>query len=88
MSKDALESRTDEVVIDRYSRKQDEGGRLWDVISMLCMRLAQGGRGSSVLFRLETETENNERELVTLRAVCGPGDAAEPVITIMLPWED
>lgn len=26
--------------------------------------------------------------LVTLRAVCGPGDDAEPVITIMLPGED
>ena len=26
--------------------------------------------------------------LVTLKAVCGPGDAAEPVITIMLPHED
>jgi hypothetical protein len=27
-------------------------------------------------------------EDVLLKAVCGPGDDAEPVITITLPWED
>jgi hypothetical protein len=26
--------------------------------------------------------------LVSLKAICGPGDTAEPVITIMLPNED
>lgn len=29
-----------------------------------------------------------EQKLVTLRAVCGPGDHGEPVITIMNPDED
>ncbi len=33
-------------------------------------------------------TEITEYKTVTLRAVCGPGDRGEPVITIMLPWED
>jgi hypothetical protein len=33
---------------------------------------------------------NDERTpaLVRLKAVCGPGDRGEPVITIMLPEED
>jgi hypothetical protein len=29
-----------------------------------------------------------ELKLVELKAVCGPGDNSEPVITIMLPEED
>jgi len=29
-----------------------------------------------------------KRELVTLKAACGPGDNGEPVITIMKPDED
>jgi hypothetical protein len=29
-----------------------------------------------------------QRRLVTLKAMCGPGDQGEPVITIMLPEED
>lgn len=30
----------------------------------------------------------SKHRLVTLKAVCGPGDTAEPVVTIMLPSED
>jgi hypothetical protein len=37
-------------------------------------------RGSSL--------SRDTHRLVTLKATCGPGDAAEPVITIMLPNED
>jgi hypothetical protein len=33
-------------------------------------------------------SEITEEKTATLRAVCGPGDQGEPVITIMLPWED
>ena len=29
-----------------------------------------------------------KRETVILKAVCGPGDSGEPVITILLPDED
>ena len=32
--------------------------------------------------------KERQRRVVTLKAVCGPGDRAEPVITIMLPRED
>lgn len=68
---------------------QDENGRLWDVLWMLkCgMRNAQG---DTVLYKLHVRKDNSERTppLVTLKAICGPGDTPEPVITIMLPEED
>ena len=31
---------------------------------------------------------NTQADLVTLKALCGPGDQGEPVMTIMLPHED
>jgi hypothetical protein len=48
--------------------------------------------GSTLLFKLYVRNHNCERldsrDLVTLKAACGPGDDAEPVLTIMLPDED
>jgi hypothetical protein len=67
---------------------QDELGRLWDILWMLRAQAHKGGR--EILFRLHVRNDNSERmpPLVTLKAVCGPGDTPEPVITIMLPDED
>ena len=49
-------------------------------------------RRRHAVFKLYVRNHNRERldrrDLVTLKAVCGPGDDAEPVITIMLPEED
>ena len=48
--------------------------------------------GDTLLFKLSVRGHNRERldsqDLVTLKAVCGPGDTRDPVITIMLPDED
>jgi hypothetical protein len=40
--------------------------------------------------RIRRIPENRERTptLVRMRAVCGPGDAGEPVITVMMLEED
>ena len=67
---------------------QDLGGRLWDILWML--RLAAKKGGDTLLFQLHVRNDNSDRTppLVTLKAVCGPGDQGEPVITIMLPDED
>ena len=70
---------------------QDEGGRLWDIVWML--RCAAGRcQGDTLYFQLYVRNHNRERldnqDPVTLKAVCGPGDQGEPVITIMLPDED
>lgn len=73
-------------------------GRAWDLLWMFsnAARSSRGRHRSTVvyqcIFLLCREalggTEITERKTVTLRAVCGPGDHREPVITIMLPWED
>ncbi len=67
---------------------QDEAGRLWDILWML--RLAARKGGDTLLFQLHVRNDNKDRTppLVTLKAVCGPGDQGEPVITVMLPDED
>ena len=39
---------------------------------------------------LYVRNDNRERTppLVSLKAVCGPGDQGEPVLTVMMPDED
>jgi hypothetical protein len=70
---------------------QDERGRLWDILWMFRCAAAKFS-GSTLLFKLCVRNHNrerlNSRDLVTLKALCGPGDTVEPVITIMLPDED
>ena len=70
---------------------QDETGRLWDIVWMFRCAAAKFD-GHTLLFKLYVCNHNREcldrRDLVTLKAMCGPGDDAEPVITIMLPDED
>jgi len=69
---------------------QDERGRLWDILWMFRRNARQCG--DTLFFKLYVRNHNRERltkaDLVTLKAVCGPGDTPEPVITIMLPDED
>lgn len=70
---------------------QDPAGRLWDILWMF--RCAAGrSQGDTLQFQLYVRNHNCERldrrDLVTLKANCGPGDNGEPVITIMLPDED
>ena len=67
---------------------QDEGGKLWDVMWMCSLAARKGG--TEMAFSVMVRYGRKEREMrkVDLRAVAGPGDDAEPVITIMLPDED
>lgn len=67
---------------------QDERGRLWDVVSMTRFAIVTAPASRTQLaVRLKVRQRAGHR-LVTLKSVCGPGDHAEPVITIMLPEED
>lgn len=70
---------------------QDETGRLWDVLSVLFFSI-RGSRDNrnadEVRFAVSVRNNNEANEDVSLKALCGPGDNAEPVITIMLPNED
>jgi hypothetical protein len=70
---------------------QDESGRLWDVLWVLrCAVRGNGGGARQVPFGVHVRNDNRDRTppLVRLKAVCGPGDEGEPVVTIMLPKED
>ena len=69
---------------------QDETGRLWDILTMLRHAIAKSSGGDRVDFALHVRNDNEERTppLVSLYALCGPGDDAEPVVTVMLPHED
>jgi hypothetical protein len=69
---------------------QDEAGRLWDVLWLLRLTVGRGDGGSEVRFGVHVRDDNREGTppLVQLKAVCGPGDAGEPVITVMPPDED
>lgn len=66
---------------------QDRDGRLWDILWMF--RTAAKREGGQLLrFQLLVQNDAKGPKEVTLKAVCGPGDEAEPVVTIMLPDED
>jgi hypothetical protein len=70
---------------------QDEAGRPWDVLTMLSLAVrGQTDRACEVRFGVHVRNDNRERTppLVRLKALCGPGDQGEPVITVMLPEED
>ncbi len=73
---------------------QDVPGRLWDLLWMFSCAARQSRNSSIVFFKTEFVTYNEEnpagsfRTLATFKALCGPGDGGEPVITIMLPEED
>lgn len=75
------------VVVPEGVSCQDEAGRLWDILWMFRMA-ARDNSGSELRFSLLVRNTNDAPEEVTLKALCGPGDDAEPVITIMLPEED
>jgi hypothetical protein len=69
---------------------QDTAGRLWDVLNMLRHAIAKSSGGDRVDFAVHVRTDNREGTppLVSLYALCRPGDDAEPVVTVMLDGED
>jgi hypothetical protein len=73
----------------RKGTVNDEAGRLWDVLSMLRWAIQRGGSVIKYqLYRVPREGRGSKPRLTTLKAICGPGDNGEAVITIMLPNED
>ena len=75
----------------RKATTQDEAGRLWDVVWMAHLAARTCGnveRCTFDLYRVPREGRGNRPRRVSLVMQIGPGDTAEPVITIMLPHED
>lgn len=77
------------VEVPRGVEGQDEVGRLWDILFMTHFAIKTSPRdASSVPVLLSVRNDNASPRRVELKSVVGPGDKGEPVITIMLPYED
>jgi hypothetical protein len=59
-------------------------GRLWDVLMVL---RAKAGNDYFMLIDVIVAT-GRKNKTVSLKAIIGPGDTSDPVVTIMLPDED
>ena len=66
---------------------QSISGRLWDLLWMFRLKAMRSNK-SLLYFSCLFLDESEKLEEVKFKALCGPGDNAEPVITIMLPGED
>ena len=79
------------VTVPKDVHGQDEQGRLWDVLWMLRCAMKRA-TGSDLTFSLIVQNRPGgmveRRDTVQLRALCGPGDDAAPVVTVMQPGED
>ena len=90
----------DVIAVHETARKacQDVSGRAWDVLWMLRNAIRRSGDGSEILFTMYATVHAKSQfrrarspvaaSEITLKAICGPGDNGEPVITIMWPNED
>lgn len=75
----ALQPRTEDIAYG-----QSINGRLWDVLAVL---KANARDTDTVFFTISVARAGRSEEL-PLKAVIGPGDRGEPVVTIMEPNED
>lgn len=79
---------------DEDSRRQtyqDERGRLWDLIWMAAFAARRNKGLSELLYEYRCVPRGGRGRLPrkkVLKLHIGPGDAGEPVVTIMLPDED
>lgn len=76
------------VTVPKTAECQDEIGRLWDILTVLRFSIRQSRGGREIAFTVAVQNDSHKPQPVQLKALCGPGDSAEPVITIMLPHED
>ena len=62
---------------------QSERGRLHDVLWMLFLAIRKSGGGDELRFKVIFLQSPKRQETVTLKALCGPGDEGEPVLTVL-----
>lgn len=67
---------------------QSEIGRLWDILLILRVAIRKAVDTDTIYFGPLFVFNGRKPRAKQLKAVCGPGDKLEPVITIMLPNED
>lgn len=81
------------ILPDNYVGSQDTTGRFWDILTLLHAEIKRSVGGDQLIFGVYSRKVNNNGsdgrlKLVKLKAVIGPGDTPEPVLTIMFPEED
>jgi len=75
--------------LDLVAEGQSIQGRLWDVLTVLRFAIAKARNTDTILFKvLFLMSACSSPVPIDLKAICGPGDDGEPVLTIMLPDED
>ena len=67
---------------------QSERGRAHDLLWMLYTTIKRGGSGDRLTVQVIFLQAPRKQVTATFKAICGPGDDAAPVVTIMLPDED
>lgn len=75
---------------NQRTRQDFETGRLYDVLwlASLAARSGQGRRVTFQVYRVPNDGRSKRAKVVLLDMHIGPGDSAEPVITIMMLGED
>ena len=75
-----------QLIEDAYEKAgQEYGATVWDICFMAVNCQIKQIDPTTVLFRVGIPLCGKEH---TLKIVCGPGDNYEPVMTVMLPYED
>ena len=68
---------------------QSERGRAHDVLWLLYTAIRRNPPDQDrLLYKVIFAQASGKQETVTLKAICGPGDKGEPVLTVMLRTED
>ncbi len=71
------------------SMGQSERGRVHDMLFVLITAIRRCPKGTDQLhFEVLFQQSPGRSETIRFKAMCGPGDTAEPVLTIMRPDED
>lgn len=77
------------VEVPPHDNRQADTGHLWTLLRALRAAVMRARHTDCVQFTVEIwDHEAKLTRLVRLKALCGPGDNAEPVITVMFPDED
>ena len=75
-----------EDIPERYSH-EDVQGRLWDVLMVARASIPASRERQDALF-FKVILHHKAGSKVKLKLHCGPGDSADPVLTMMLPEQD
>ena len=67
---------------------QDEIGRARDLLTVLYFAVRTSSSRDPLAFEVCVQDAPGRSETIPLKAILGPGDGGEPVVTVMFPEED